>query len=266
MIFDWFASRRRKQILEEPFPQQWQNFLLQNMKHYTFLASAERKQLHDLTQVFVAEKEWEGCGGLHMTDEIKVTIAGQACLLLLGLEHLLYKNVFSIIVYPSTVVPVLPDGYGDQHGVVSHGPVPILGQAHDHGPVILVWDAVKHGGIHPERAHNVVFHEFAHKLDMLDGSVNGTPPLQSKAQYKQWADVCTHEFEKLRAREARGGRGLLDGYGATDTAEFFAVATELFFDRPCDMRRVYPELYAIMQGFYNQDTAARQYRHQHPDT
>ncbi|WP_432798198.1 zinc-dependent peptidase [Poriferisphaera sp. WC338] len=260
MIFDWLAERRRKQILQTPFPKEWESYLQRNMAHWSYLGVQERQQLRDLTQVFVAEKEWEGCGGLEMTDEIKVTIAGQACLLLLGLPHVLYKNVFSVIVYPTTVVPVGPRGSWDMEGVVSENAMPILGEAHERGPVILVWDAVKRGGVHPERGHNVVYHEFAHKLDMMDGSVNGTPPLESAEQYREWAAVCTREFEKLRAQDARGYRALLDGYGATNTGEFFAVATEVFFDRPIEMRRVYPELYGVLKGFYNQDTAARKQR------
>ena len=261
MIFDWLAERRRRAILQEPFPVEWEEYLRANMGHYCYLDDQEQKLLRDLTQVFVHEKEWEPCGGLELTDEIMVTIAGQACLLLLGLEHILYKNVMSIIVYPSTVLPVYPEGYGDVHGVVSESVMPILGQASYNGPVILVWDAVKKGGIHPEDGHNVVYHEFAHKLDMLSGDVNGTPPLKTREEYQQWAAVCEREYRDLRARASRGQRTFLDRYGATNTGEFFAVATEYFFDKPVQMRDDHRALYDVLRGFYNQDTAARMERH-----
>ncbi|QQE10237.1 zinc-dependent peptidase [Planctomycetota bacterium] len=261
MIFNWLAERRRKAILAEPFPAQWEDYLLQNMAHYSYLDPQERKQLRDFTQVFVEEKEWEPCGGIDLTDEIKVTIAAQACLLLLGLDHILYKNVHSILVYPSTVTPVYPTGYWNMEGEVCAEPMPILGQASMGGPVILVWDAVRHGGIHPENGHNVVYHEFAHKLDMLDGSINGTPPLETKEQYRQWAEVCTREYNELRARAERGRRSFLDAYGATNEAEFFSVATEYFFEKPVKMEEDHNDLYQVLKGFYNQDTAARQRRH-----
>lgn len=227
------------------------------MVHYTFLSGAEQQHLRNLTQVFVEEKDWEGCGGLEIDDEVRVTIAGQACLLLLGLDHVLYRNVGAILVYPSTVLPTSM-GYDGQ---VQRGPMPILGQAVYRGPVILVWDAVKRGGAHPRDGHNVVYHEFAHKLDMLDGTVNGTPPLHTKEQYAKWAAVCTAEFNDLRQRSERGRKTFLDPYGGVNEAEFFAVATEYFFDQPVQMRRGHEALYEVLMSFYNQDPAERERRH-----
>jgi Mlc titration factor MtfA (ptsG expression regulator) len=228
------------------------------MVHYRWLDEREREQLRDLVKVFVAEKHWEGCGGLTLTDEVRVTIAAHACLLILALPHDFYRNVESILVYTSTVVaPARPPGAFEVPRGPVEGPLPILGQARLRGPLIVVWDEVKRSGRHPEQGHNVVYHEFAHKLDMLDGSADGTPPLHGRMEYQRWAEVCSREYLGLRAKAERGQRTFLDAYGGTSEAEFFAVATEQFFDEPIVMRRLHPELYGVLQNFYRQDPAAR---------
>ena len=154
------------------------------------LDAVERAELRAMMQVFLEEKHWEGCGGLDLTDEIRVTIAAQACLLQLGLPHDYYRNVESILIYPSTVVP--PEHHPGVFERVD-GPLaasdPLIGQAFAQGPVILVWDAVLHGARHPEQGHNVVYHEFAHKLDMLDGAADGTPLLANRDQLAEWVAV-----------------------------------------------------------------------------
>ncbi|MBC8327190.1 MAG: zinc-dependent peptidase, partial [Planctomycetes bacterium] len=156
------------------------------------------------------------------------------------------------LVYPSTVV--IPDRQG-RGGVRTEGPMPILGLAVSRGPVVLAWDAVRRGSQHPERTHNVVFHEFAHKLDMLDDSLDGTPPLADKEQYARWVEVCTREYQALQAAAEEGRSSFLDHYGSTNVAEFFAVATEAFFDEPTELRRRHSELYGVLAGFYRQDPA-----------
>lgn len=254
MVFNWLRERRRRRLLETPFPEAWREILRANMKHYRCLDDEERRHLEELVQVFVAEKHWEGVGGLELTDEIRVTIAGQACLLILGLDHDLYRRVESILVYPSTVVPKRTEEPVFAPPRIVPAPQPILGEAHGRGPVILTWDAVRRGGIHPERGHNVVYHELAHKLDLADGAADGTPPLHHRADYQRWVEVCTREYEALK----RGEPSLLDPYGATDVSEFFAVATETFFDMPRKLRRQHPDLYAVLQEFYLQDPAARE--------
>ncbi len=257
-MFNWLRKRRRQKILEEPFPEHWRDILNQCASHYVYLDDGEKKRLEQLIQVFIAEKHFEGLGGLVLTDQVRVIISACACMLLLGLSHDLYRKVDSILVYPSTVVrPKRVLGERRAGGVVQQGPMPLLGEAHMHGPVILVWDAVKRGAYHNELGHNVVYHEFAHKLDMLDGSADGVPPLNSAEQYASWAEVCSREYETLRKKAARGQRSFLDKYGATNPAEFFAVVTEYFFDNPARMHDRHPDLYDILSGFYNQDTAAR---------
>jgi len=230
------------------------------MRHFKYLNPEETAHLCALAQVFVAEKYWEGCGGLELTDEIRVTIAGQACLLLLGLEHQLYANVETILVYPSTVLArPPPESIFSAPRIVPDAQY-LLGEAHTRGPVILTWDAVRRGGIHPELGHNVVYHEFAHKLDMLDGAVDGVPPLKNRQQYARWVEVCSREYARLRQAFDQGIETFLDPYGLHNVGEFFAVITEAFFDEPVQLRELHPDMYVVLLEFYQQDTAERQLR------
>jgi Mlc titration factor MtfA (ptsG expression regulator) len=260
MIFDWLGERRRKRILAVPFPEAWVAVIERNMAHYRYLDAGERQRLRELVQVFVAEKEWEGCNGLELTDEIRVTIAAQACLLVLELEHVLYANVETILVYPSTFVPRRVEESIFATPGIEHPMMPLLGEAHRRGPVILTWDSVRRSGRHPELGHNVVYHEFAHKLDMLDGAADGVPPLENKAEYERWERVCKAEYEGLRALSDAGREGVLDPYGSTDEGEFFAVVTEAFFDTPIELAEEHPALYEVLRAFYRQDPAARHRR------
>lgn len=260
-MFHWLRDKHRIVARQRPFPAEWETIVRANLAHYSILDDAERGELHASMQVFLEEKQWEGCGGLELTDEIRVTIAAQACVLQLGLPHDYYHNVESILVYPSTVI--LPE---HQPGVFERpeGPVdasvPILGQAFAGGPVILVWDAVLRDARHPELGHNVVYHEFAHKLDMLDGTADGTPPLADSDQMTEWVAVCSREFLRLRELAGKGHKTFLDAYGATNEAEFFAVATEEFFDRPLALQGHSLALYHVLSAYYCQDPAARVHR------
>lgn len=257
MIFGWLRRRRRRKWHAQPFPAEWTAFIAQHCAHWQQLRDFERRQLERLVQVFVAEKEWEGCGGLEITDEVRVTIAAQACILLLGLEHDYFRNVRSVVVYPSTVVA--PAGGGSVFHSNEH--VPVLGQAMLRGPIVLVWDAVLRGAEHPERGHNVVYHEFAHKLDMLDGLIDGTPCLLDGEHMKRWVAVCSRVYADLCERAEKGKGTLLDKYGATNVAEFFAVATEYFFNKPIQLQKKRPQLYDLLEDFYHQDPASREQRH-----
>jgi Mlc titration factor MtfA (ptsG expression regulator) len=254
MLFSWLTNRRRRQLLAEPFPPAWLEYLQKNVAHYRFLSAAEQARLRDDLRIFVAEKSWEGCGGLTMTDEIKVTIAVQACLLVLGLEHNYYDRVQSILVYPRGYLA--PEPHADRAGIVHEGEGR-LGEAHYRGPVILSWAEVLTDGRNPNRGKNLVFHEFAHQLDMLDGVIDGTPPLRDRAQYRKWQQVMTAEYQRLIDDSERGRATLLDEYGTTDEAEFFAVATECFFDLPVQMKRRHPQLYELLRDYYRQDPAQR---------
>jgi Mlc titration factor MtfA (ptsG expression regulator) len=257
-MFKWFREHRRKKITQVAFPISWEEILRRNVAHYSMLEDTERANLRALIQVFIAEKNWEGAGGLELDDEIRVTISAQACLLLLGLPHNYYQNVQSIIVYPSTVVPPQRESSFFENRIA---PVEvqklILGQAFLRGPVIIIWDAALHGSRHPELGHNVIYHEFAHKLDMLDGAADGTPPLRDSSEYREWTLICSREFLRLKRDAAKGKKSFLNSYGATSEAEFFAVATEQFFDQPLLMIKHSPDLYGVLKEYYRQDTAKR---------
>lgn len=258
MVFQWFRNRRRERILARPFPAHWPALLADNIACYRTFSDDERTLLHQLVQVFVEEKNWEGLGGLTMTDEVQVTIAGQACILILGLDHDLYRRVESILVYPSTIVaPPSPTGFGAVQTDVAAAGVPVLGQAWVRGPLIFSWDAVVRGGADARDGHNVVFHEFAHKLDMLSGDADGVPPLADRETHARWVSVFDRTWHELHERMAKGRRTFLDAYAGESPAEFFAVATEQFFEQGRTMERKHPELYAVLRDFYRQDPAGR---------
>jgi Mlc titration factor MtfA (ptsG expression regulator) len=260
MLFSWLRNRRRRRLLAEPFPPAWLAYLQRNVAHYRFLSAAEQKKLRDDLRVFSAEKNWEGCGGLRITDEIKVTIAAEACLLVVGMEHNYYDRVLSILVYPAGYrVPMDRPG---RTGIIDERGEGRLGEAWYRGPVVLAWDHVRYDGRHPHRGKNLVFHEFAHQLDMLDGVINGTPPLRDREQARRWKEVMTAEFTRLVEASQRGQGTLLDPYGTTDEGEFFAVATECFFDNPVALRQQHPRLYDLLREYYHQDPAARVHRKQ----
>jgi hypothetical protein len=259
-MFEWLGRWRQKSAAAQPFPDAWRELLRRNMRHFSYLDDEEARQLCELVQLFIADKHWEGCGGLELTDEIRVTIAGQACLLVLGLPHELYANVQTILVYPSAVKPKRTEGSIFAPPSIVPDPEWLSGEAHRHGPVILSWDAVRRGGRHPELGPNVVYHEFAHALDMLDGAVDGVPPLASREQHERWVSVCEREYEALRAAFDAGRETFLDPYGLSDEGEFFAVVTEAFFDEPLHLRAEHPALYGVLSEFYRQDPAARELR------
>ena len=258
-MFNFIKKFRRKKILRQPFPTEWKTLLMEKVAHYRYLDSKEKEMLEQLIRFFIAEKNFEGCGGLGMTDEIKVIISAQACLLVLALPPFQYSTLDSVLVYPTTVtLPPKTSSFFSGTPTIVPDQQQILGQAWLHGPVILVWDAVVRDARHPEQGHNVVYHEFAHILDMRDGSADGTPVLQNRVLFNQWVRICTDEFFKLKRDREKGKRTLLDTYGAIHEAEFFAVATELFFDRPLKMQRKHPELYNVLSSYYRQDTALRE--------
>ena len=257
-MFHWLTERRRKHLLEAPFPDAWRDVLEHDVAAYRLLADGEQQRLRELVQVFIAEKTWEGCGGLELTDEMKVTIAGAGCLLLLGRDHDLFADVESILVYPSTVVaPQERRSFFDPGLRVMRGEQALLGEAHYRGPVILAWDSVLAGARKANDAHNVVIHELAHKIDFLDGSVDGTPPLDSAAERRAWGEIFGAAFVAHKARAERGEPSFLRDYAITNEAEYFAVATENFFEKPRQLQEALPDVYRELSRFYNLDLADR---------
>jgi len=245
---------RRQRALDEPFPEGWRMLLRDRLAHWSLLSSDERERLEDYIKVFLVDKKWQAANGIDLTDEIRVLISAMACLLILELDYDYYEPVRWIEVHPTTVTRTGTRGVGVA-GVVTDAPMPILGEASFEGPVVIAWDTAAVNARHPERGHNVVYHEFAHKLDMSDRLVDGTPRFEDEDARQRWIEVCTAEFEALR--EGRSG-DLLDPYAGVNPAEFFAVATEVFFDRAVALSEEKPELYAVLQAFYRQDPATRE--------
>jgi Mlc titration factor MtfA (ptsG expression regulator) len=254
-MFGLLSRRRRARLRAEPFPEAWRETLRQNLGAWPFLEPAERRELEGIVQVMLAEKRWKGCGGLELDDVIRVTIAGQAAMLLLGIEHDYYRNVRDILVYPRAY----RGGRGErgEGGVVSEEPSTRLGEAWLRGPVVLSWGAAEQGGRTAHDGRNVVYHEFAHKLDMLDGAADGVPPLEAPAAYRRWYDAMMSEYQALQQALERGRKGLLRPYGASAPEEFFAVAVEVFFEQGRRLQREAPELYGVLRDYFQQDPAAR---------
>jgi Mlc titration factor MtfA (ptsG expression regulator) len=257
-MFGWLTDRRRKRLLEEPFPAEWTQILERNVAAYKLLDDDEKQRLRDLVQVFVAEKHWEGAGGLTLDDEIRVTIAGTGCQLLLGRSHDLFAEVVSIIVYPSAVVvPEQARSMFDSGLRPTTGDMPALGVAHHGGAVVLAWDSALRGARDPRDGRNVVIHELAHKIDFLDGSADGTPPLDSGSARRAWIAAFAPAYLAHRERAERGEDSFLDDYAITNEAEYFAVASEAFFEKPVALARELPDVYAALRQFYSLDLAAR---------
>ena len=209
--------------------------------------------MHGRVRVFLDEKEFYGCGGMQVTEEVMLTVAGNACILLLGMQRLGFPGFTSILVYPDTYVARQASFDGT---VMSEELSVRAGESWHRGPVILSWADVVRGVGHGGDGHNVVIHEFAHKLDEENDTMDGLPVLHETADYPRWARVLTREYQLFQERVVRGENTVLDSYGAVSPPEFFAVATESFFEKGAQMRAAVPDLYAQLQSYYRLDPAA----------
>lgn len=253
MLFALLRRLRRPSIRRRPFPAAWGAILDRNVPLVRRLPPADRAELEGLIQIFIAEKSFEGCGGQAIDDEVRVTIAAQACLLLLHRDTDVYPRLDVILVYPSTV----RSREARREGLVVQERESVrLGESWTHGAVILAWDSVLAGARNPGDGHNVTIHELAHQLDGEDGAMDGEPQLAGRSSHASWARVLGAEFEGLLRRLQRGHRSDIDAYAATSPPEFFAVITEMFFERPRALQRRHPALYRELVGFYRQDPAA----------
>lgn len=236
-------------------PTGWRALVEKNVPFFRRLPPVDQDELLGHVVVFLDEKRFEGCGGLEVTDEVRVSIAAQACVLLLhDPDPDYFTDVSTILVYPSAyVAPSLerrPDGTVVEGGGVR------LGEAWTRGEVVLAWDHVLGGAADMRDGQNLVLHEFAHKLDQEDGAADGAPALPTRSRYVAWARVLGAEYRALQGSVEKRRRAVLGAYGATNPAEFFAVATECFFEKGAAMRRKHPELYEQLQQLYRQDPAA----------
>jgi Mlc titration factor MtfA (ptsG expression regulator)/Flp pilus assembly protein TadD len=250
MVFSYFKHARRRKLLAAPFPPAWLEVLARNVGHYALLPLSEQSRLRDKLRILVAELRWEGCKGLVVTDEMKVTVAAQASLLLLGDDDYYFDRVPSLLLYPGAFVRA--NRAGGRSTVEEE--TELLGEAWNRGSVILSWPSALQGGRNPRDGHNLVLHELAHHLDGLDGEMGGSPPM-SNERLQRWNKVVRAAMEQLSEEEAQDQPELIDPYGLTNQAEFFAVSTESFFERPVEMRSRYAPLYDCLRDLYRVDPA-----------
>jgi Mlc titration factor MtfA (ptsG expression regulator) len=243
---------RRKHLFAKTFPEEYKQIVRSNVPLYNRLPDSLKEQLHGLVNVFLAEKNFEGCGGLELTTEIKVTIAAQACILLLNRKTKYFPKLGTILVYPHTYVAKTVSSDGT---ITIDGQSVRLGESWQNGPVVLAWDSVKGGTLNITDARNVVLHEFAHQLDQEDGAADGAPILERRSRYATWARVLSREYEDLQREKRKHRRSILNKYGTTNPAEFFAVATETFFEKSRQMEKRHPELYDELKNYYKLDPA-----------
>lgn len=250
-----FGSKQKTRDLlwATPLPLAWLKIIERNVPFYRYLPETDQRELQGHIQVFLAEKHFDGCGGLQITEEIKVTIAAQACILLLHRNTDYYPTLSSILVYPSAYVAHMTKS--TDTGFVIEGDSIRLGESWHRGVVILSWNDVLQSAADIHDGHNVVLHEFAHQLDQEGGEAHGSPVLERRSLYVAWARVFGAEYAKLQKDVQIGRRTVLDKYGATNPAEFFAVATECFFEKAVQLQRKHPELYEELKVYYRQDPA-----------
>jgi len=253
-MFRWLRRIRRKRFLREGLSEESRQWL--DLLPVLFdLPPGDRRRLEGLTRVFIEEKHFEGCGGQLISDKVRVVIAAQACLLILNLHHDFFHRVSTILVYPSTFKH--GSTWRRPDGIVEHLESANLGEAWPGGPVILAWDSAYQGGRDANDGQNTVFHEFAHKLDMLDGITDGIPPLTIDIEKDGWRTAFLNAYEQYIQDFQAGRPQVLDAYAATNTAEFFATASECFFELAVKLEANEPRLYGLLEKFYRQDPARR---------
>jgi Mlc titration factor MtfA (ptsG expression regulator) len=253
-MLGFLRRRRRERIGARPLPDAWWAIIDRRVPMIAAMEGADRRELGRIVRILLDEKRFEGCGGLVMTDEVRVTIAAQAAVLLLRRpDRRYYPTLRSILVYPSAYFANTTRRNPD--GTITEGPQGRRGESWFRGSLVLSWDDVVRGAARADDGRNVTLHEFAHQLDGDSGGMNGAPVLASPARYRDWARVLGEEYAELAEDMHKGHRTVIDPYGATNPAEFFAVVTELFFERPAALRRHHPELYEQLAGFYGPSPA-----------
>ncbi len=249
-----WRARQRRRVRARPMSEEWRAIVASALPVYHRLPDPLRLRLDGLIQQFIAEKEFIGCRGLEVTLEMKLTIAAYACLLIANRSSRVYEALYSILLYPTAFI--VPEEEQDEAGVITAHESILSGQAWETHRIILSWDDIEAGLRDKGSGYNVVLHEFAHYLDAEDGGANGAPWLSDAADYTRWSQVMTEEYERLITADRRGEETVLDPYGAEDPAEFFAVATETFFERPVDLKIKHSALYAELAAYYRVDPAA----------
>jgi MtfA peptidase len=238
------SKTKRLQQMSKPFPEEYKRILDKNFKTVNKFPDEMKLKLFGLINVFLAEKDFVGCNELKVTDEIRVTIAAQACLLLVNNNtQNWYKKLHTILVYPSAYVA---KGHDGAESCVR------LGESWGGGSIVLSWSSSRHGGVNFQDGQNVIIHEFAHQLDQVDGVADGVPTLESGC-YASWATLLGKEHKSLVNKTMKNQKTVLDKYGATNTAEFFAVASECFFEKPRQFSKKHSGLYEELKDYYGCD-------------
>jgi MtfA peptidase len=250
----FFRERRRRQLRGQPFPKEWRDVLEERVAYYGLLSDREREALHGHIQVLLAEKRFVGCRGLDLTPAMQVIIAGQASILMLGRDFRYFPRLGSVLVYPRDFVTRRKEHH--EWGLVTEEEVVQLGESWSIGAVVLSWREVERDAARVGE-RNVVLHEFAHQVDQEDGASDGWPLALDADLRAAWHAIMTREYQGLVAAVEAGRRTVIDPYGATAAAEFFAVVTEAFFTTPAKLVDHHPELYALYRDFYRQDPNAR---------
>jgi Mlc titration factor MtfA (ptsG expression regulator) len=244
-------ARRRRLLDRQPFPPQWLVILRRTLPWYDRMAREEQQTLQNLIKRFLDEKVFVSCAGQPVDDAVRLSIAAQACLLLLHRTGYDYADLKYILVYPAEFRVNRP--VQDEAGLVSHEKSILAGESWENGRVVLSWDNVEEGMADPGDGHNVVIHEFAHQLDQETGFANGAPALDPGQGYREWSRVMSEAFDRLQHAVTAGQPSLFDYYGATNPAEFFAVATEVFYEQPAAMAREHPDVFGQLRGYYRVD-------------
>jgi len=253
-VFGFSKRSRRKKLLQEPLPDAWQRIIEKNVAVVSLLSPAERERLIEATKIIVAERSFVGLGGFAITDEVKLTIAAQAAILLLGEEGYYFERVPTFFVHPHHQ---RTESHRDlTTAVLVEENVLIEGQALAQGEIRLVWGDVLYGGRDAGDGENVVLHELAHHLDRLDGDVGGIPPLPSDAAREHWIRVFDRELAELRHEIASGYDVFLHEAAAENRAELFAYSTECYFEQPRELAEFHQELFECLRSFYKTDPRA----------
>ncbi len=247
----YWKEYQRNNIRNQPFKKEWRKIIQQRMPYFKSMPVDLQLQLEQHIQVFLAEKNFIGCNRLKITDEIRITIAAQACLLLLNRQTDYYCKLQTILVYPRAFIKVQQSINTD--GTHKAQRVALAGESWGFGKVVLSWQDTLAGAKIPDDGHNVVIHEFAHQLDQENGYANGAPILHNSQSYKCWSEVFSVQFEKLKKQAKYGTPSLFDYYGATEPAEFFAVTSEVFFEQAKQFHYQYPALYQQLKQYYQVD-------------
>ncbi len=252
-MWTWWKRLRRARLVGSPFPRQWLAYS-NDIRLYTWLPESAQKKLQRIIRILVAEKHWEGCGGMQVDDRVKVTIAAQAALLVLKFHEVYFEATPTVLVYPDTYWAPHKEPLGS--GVVLEGWQARDGEAWYRGPVILSWNEVLAAASGESDGRNVVIHEFAHQLDMLDGEADGTPPVSSLREKNRWRSVCQKARRSSLASVEIGSELLFDEQALESSAEFFAVTCEYFWMNPRKLKYYWPQLYELWQSYFRQDPAA----------